>query len=91
MPMAHIAARAPKQVHLEPGNYHWCACGRSRNQPFCDGSHRGTGIVPVAFTITEAADKWLCMCKQTKGAPFCDGSHKRLPEGVTEMESTHLG
>ncbi|MCA1760054.1 MAG: CDGSH iron-sulfur domain-containing protein [Bacteroidales bacterium] len=29
-------------VTLETGTYHWCACGRSNNQPFCDGSHQGT-------------------------------------------------
>ena len=20
-------------------SYYWCACGQSKNQPFCDGSH----------------------------------------------------
>lgn len=89
MAKAVIAARRPVQVHLEPGEHYWCACGRSKNQPFCDGSHRGTGIRPVAFTVTEATDAWLCMCKQTHDAPYCDGTHKTLPEGVTELESSH--
>lgn len=89
MAKAVIAARKPKQVHLEPGEYYWCACGRSKNQPFCDGSHAGTGIRPVKFNVDTASDAWLCMCKQTGDAPYCDGTHKTLPEGVTEMESSH--
>ena len=31
--------RAPAELELEPGDYGWCACGRSMNQPFCDGTH----------------------------------------------------
>lgn len=89
MAKAVIAARKPKQVHLEPGEYYWCACGRSKNQPFCDGSHAGTGIRPVKFNVDTATDAWLCMCKQTGDAPYCDGTHKTLPEGITEMESRH--
>jgi CDGSH-type Zn-finger protein len=58
--------------------YWWCACGRSKSQPFCDGSHRGTGITPVPFTVTEAQEVWLCGCKGTGTKPFCDGSHNRL-------------
>ncbi|MCP4077406.1 MAG: CDGSH iron-sulfur domain-containing protein [Gammaproteobacteria bacterium] len=41
----------PYTVEVEAGEtYYWCACGRSKNQPFCDGSHQGTGFQPVAFT-----------------------------------------
>ncbi len=82
-----IADRKPKQVPLEPGEYHWCACGRSKNQPFCDGSHAGTGITPVAFQVEEKADAWLCMCKQTGNAPYCDGTHASLPADVTELDT----
>lgn len=90
MAKAHIYDRKPTQVHLEAGKkYYWCACGFSKNQPFCDGSHKGTGIHPVAFTAEETKDAWLCLCKQTAKAPFCDGTHKTLPEAVTEMESSH--
>lgn len=81
-----IADRKPKKVSLEAGEYHWCACGRSRNQPFCDGSHASTSIMPVAFTVKEKTEEWLCMCKQTRNAPFCDGTHKTLPPDVTELE-----
>ncbi len=72
------AQKAPYAVDLEPGTYHWCACGKSANQPFCDGSHAGSGIAPVAFTVQEAGKQYLCGCKASKNAPFCDGSHAKL-------------
>jgi CDGSH-type Zn-finger protein len=74
-----VADRKPKAVALEAGqDYHWCACGRSRNQPFCDGSHRTTAFKPLAFTAEENGEVNLCMCKRTGNAPYCDGSHARL-------------
>jgi len=87
MSKARIAGRAPMAVELEPGEYHWCACGRSSAQPFCDGSHRGTGIVPLAFTAEAAETGHLCMCKQTANPPYCDGSHASLPEDAGEVET----
>ena len=72
------AQKSPYAVELEPGDYYWCACGRSKNQPFCDGSHEGTGITPVKFTTTEKETKYLCGCKATNNAPFCDGTHQKL-------------
>ncbi len=75
---------APKKpyfmVKLEPEkNYAWCACGKSNNQPFCDGSHGGTGITPVWFKVEQEKEYALCGCKATKNQPFCDGTHKTLP------------
>ncbi len=58
--------------------YHWCSCGRSANQPFCDGSHRGTGMVPTGFSAESDSEVYLCLCKQTGNPPYCDGSHKKL-------------
>lgn len=73
-----VADNQPKQVNLEKGEeYYFCACGRSQNQPFCDGSHASTTIKPVAFTADEK-QAYLCMCKHTKTPPFCDGSHKQF-------------
>ncbi|RMH47778.1 MAG: CDGSH iron-sulfur domain-containing protein [Gammaproteobacteria bacterium] len=77
---AKIAARQPAVLELEPGTYYWCACGRSQNQPFCDGSHKGTEFTPVAFTVEEKKRVALCQCKQTQQSPFCDGSHRALTD-----------
>ncbi len=74
-----IAQRAPYPVSLEAGKtYHWCACGRSNQQPFCDGSHKGTGFNPLSYTPESSGQAWLCGCKRTRSAPNCDGSHSRL-------------
>jgi CDGSH iron-sulfur domain-containing protein 3 len=73
------AQKSPYALTAEAGReYWWCACGRSKSQPFCDGSHRGTGVTPVPFTVAETQEVWLCGCKATESKPFCDGSHKRL-------------
>jgi CDGSH-type Zn-finger protein len=74
-----VAARQPFKVDVQAGKaYYWCACGRSKNQPFCDGSHKGTGLTPVAYKADGDKTVWLCGCKQTKSAPLCDGTHKTL-------------
>lgn len=73
-----IAAKQPSVLTLEPGTYYWCACGRSKNQPFCDGSHQGTSFAPKEFVLTEQKKVALCQCKYTKNPPYCDGSHTKL-------------
>lgn len=74
-----IAQREPLRVDVEEGEtYWWCACGRSRTQPFCDGSHEGTGIEPVSFQAPRSRTLYFCGCKATKRAPLCDGSHNGL-------------
>lgn len=79
MTLPLVAAKTFAMVDLETGTeYWWCACGRSKSQPFCDGSHEGTGITPKSFTVDKSKGYALCQCKQTGKAPFCDGTHRKL-------------
>ncbi len=74
-----VAQATPISVDVEEGkNYFWCSCGLSKNQPFCDGSHKDTEFTPVKWSCEENGKKYFCACKQTANAPFCDGSHKAL-------------
>ena len=74
-----VAAKAPSKVVLEAGkDYWWCACGLSKSQPFCDGSHKGTGLAPMKYSVDKTGDYWLCACKHSSKKPLCDGSHKNL-------------
>jgi CDGSH-type Zn-finger protein len=74
-----VAQKGPYATDVEAGKkYYWCACGRSANQPFCDGSHKDTGIEPVVFTAEETGTLYLCGCKRTANQPHCDGSHNAL-------------
>ncbi len=71
------ASDTPFPVDLEAGkSYFWCACGKSANQPFCDGSHKGSEFTPVKFDAYESKHVYLCGCKTTGNQPMCDGSHK---------------
>jgi len=73
-----IAKRSPYMMQLEPGDYWWCACGKSANQPFCDGSHKGSEFTPIKFTVTSKAPIALCGCKHSGDKPYCDGTHGNL-------------
>jgi len=72
------ASDTPYAVEVEAEkSYFWCACGKSANQPFCDGSHKGSEFTPVKFTVKESSKVYFCGCKLTKNQPMCDGSHKQ--------------
>ncbi|WP_416676367.1 CDGSH iron-sulfur domain-containing protein [Egbenema bharatensis] len=73
-----IADKKPTVMELEAGDYWWCTCGQSQNQPFCDGGHKGTDFTPMKFTIEEKQKVALCLCKHTQNPPFCDGAHSGL-------------
>jgi CDGSH iron-sulfur domain-containing protein 3 len=76
---AIVAQKAPYKADFEAGKtYYWCTCGRSANQPFCDGSHKAVGMAPQAVTADKTGPAWLCGCKQSKNPPYCDGSHRSL-------------
>ncbi|MBK7663837.1 MAG: CDGSH iron-sulfur domain-containing protein [Sterolibacteriaceae bacterium] len=78
MSAAIRASDTPFAVDVEAGKtYWWCACGRSKSQPFCDGSHKGSEFEPIAWQAAESKQMWFCGCKGTANAPFCDGSHKK--------------
>ena len=73
------AQKEPYKVSVEAGKkYFWCACGRSKKQPFCDGSHSGTGLTPVVYEAPASKDVFFCGCKATSRPPLCDGSHSRI-------------
>ena len=62
---------------IEWKNYAWCACGLSKNQPFCDNAHKGSEFKPFIYKATETKKMFFCACKQTNNQPFCDGSHNK--------------
>ena len=68
----------PYVMELQPGKYHWCACGQSKNQPYCDGSHKGSSFTPVFTEITEVKKVAWCGCKMSGNKPFCDGTHSKI-------------
>lgn len=76
-----VADNKPVKVSLSKGQeYHFCTCGRSKSQPFCDGSHAGTLFTPRVIVSDEDGDAYLCACKHTLNPPFCDGSHKQFSD-----------
>ena len=74
-----IAQKGPYPVEVEAGKtYFWCACGRSARQPFCDGSHKGSGFAPIPYKAEASGEVWFCGCKHSADKPFCDGTHETL-------------
>jgi CDGSH-type Zn-finger protein len=79
MTAPNIAQRGPYPVEVTEGkNYAWCACGLSKTQPFCDGSHKGGAFSPMIWKAPKTEVAWLCGCKHSSNQPFCDGTHDGL-------------
>ena len=74
-----IGGTKPIRVATEAGkSYWWCACGKSKSQPFCDGSHKGSGFSPIEYKAAESTKAFFCACKHSAKKPLCDGTHKRV-------------
>jgi CDGSH-type Zn-finger protein len=74
-----IAQKSPYAVPVEAGkSYYWCACVQSKNQPFCDGSHKGSSFTPVKWDATESKTVYFCRCKHSGKGALCDGTHNKL-------------
>ncbi|XP_017500225.1 CDGSH iron-sulfur domain-containing protein 3, mitochondrial isoform X2 [Manis javanica] len=85
-----VALKTPIRVELVAGkSYRWCVCGRSKKQPFCDGSHffQRTGLSPLKFKAQETRIVALCTCKATQKPPYCDGTHRSERVQKTEVGS----
>jgi len=82
MEKPRIARYKPYYYELEADRtYLWCSCGRSENQPFCDGSHKGSEFLPVKYRAKQPGEEVLfCGCKHTNDQPFCDGAHNNLQD-----------
>jgi CDGSH-type Zn-finger protein len=74
-----IVQKSSLKMVMEPGTYWWCACGRSKNQPFCDGSHKGTAFTPEKVVIEQTELVSWCLCKYSKKGHICDNTHRELP------------
>ncbi len=73
-----IAQTSPCVLKMKPGSFYWCSCGKSKSQPFCDGSHKGSAFAPKKVDVAEEKTVAWCGCKHSRNGAFCDGSHAKL-------------
>jgi len=78
MTKPEIADKKPLLLEMQAGEYWWCSCGKSKNQPYCDGSHQGSEFTPMPVKFDDVQSVYWCQCKQSSNKPFCDGAHKNL-------------
>jgi CDGSH iron-sulfur domain-containing protein 3 len=77
MKLPEIPKKLSIELDNEPGAYFWCACGKSKNQPYCDGSHADSGLRPIRREVDEAKKIAWCGCKNAQNKPFCNDSHRK--------------
>uniref|UniRef100_A0AC35TRA0 CDGSH iron-sulfur domain-containing protein 3, mitochondrial n=1 Tax=Rhabditophanes sp. KR3021 TaxID=114890 RepID=A0AC35TRA0_9BILA len=89
-----VAGHKSIKVTLETGKtYNWCGCGLSKNQPWCDNTHKTPGFTtsrPIQFQVEKTGEYSMCACKQTSKRPLCDGTHKdvvKIPKNVNASTS----
>ena len=70
-----VPKNGPYAVTVEEGvEYCWCSCGLSKSQPWCDGSHKETGLEPIIFIAPISAEFFMCGCKRSNNKPYCFGN-----------------
>ena len=75
----NIAQKSPYALEVEAGkSYWWCSCGKSKSQPFCDGTHKGSAFTPLEYKADTTGTIHFCGCKHSGSGALCDGSHKKL-------------
>ncbi len=68
--------KGPRELREDAGTKYYCTCGKSKNFPYCDGSHEGTDKEPRQEEVAEERTIWVCECGKSANMPFCDGSHE---------------
>jgi CDGSH-type Zn-finger protein len=81
--MTHPACpqKAPYALELAPGDYWWCACGHSKSQPFCDGSHKGGPFSPVKFTVAARREEMALRLQAHRRTAVL----RRVPQGARPL------
>ena len=78
MPEMKISQKKPYLIDEKPRKVAWCACGESSDQPYCDGSHKGSDFRPLVVNVEKEDKIAWCGCRHSNNKPYCDGSHSKL-------------
>ncbi len=86
MAEAEVPSLTPYVVDVIPGRiYAWCSCGRSRRQPFCDGTHNPLQFMPLRYVSDQPGPVAFCGCKRTSTPPLCDGKQEGCRREVADL------